>query len=173
MDSEGVFILGLDNAVVTVTKDGEQLEKFIVNLPNIRKLQGFLKGEWDLSVFDSCFPRRNRLGDVDGSIELNGHTLHIEFKESKWSMTRGQMLKGIQQAINSNITTIYVIGKTNLPTMYLMFTPEDLQPDYIECDQESLKAVFKAWADKSEAHSLTESKTALWKLTDKYFGRGE
>lgn len=160
--------MGLDNAVVTVAVNGEQQEKFIINLPNIRKLQGFLKGQWDLSAYDGCFPKRNRLGDVDGSVEINGHTIHVEFKESRYGMTQGQVLKAINQAINSNITTIFIFGKTNIPTGYLLFTPEDLQPDYIESDLESIKTVFKDWVRKTESNNLNLDRTALWKLTDKY-----
>ncbi|MCS0827398.1 hypothetical protein NX029_26140 [Cytobacillus firmus] len=163
--------MSLVNAVVTVEVGGEQKEKFIVNMPNIRNLHGFLKGAWDLSVYDGCFPKRNRLGDVDGSIEQNGHTLHIEFKESKWSMNQGQVLKAIRQAKYSAITTVFVFGKTNVPKEYLMFTPEDLQPDFKECDADTLKDVFKDWVRYTEANNLVENKTAEWDLTDKYFGR--
>lgn len=147
---------------------GEQKEKFIVNLPNIRKLQGFLKGQWDLSVYDDCFPKRNRLGDVDGSIELNGHTIHIEFKESRYGMTQGQVLKAINQAVNSNITTMFVFGKKDIPVGYILFTKDDLQPDYIESDVEGIKTALRGWVRMSEAQNLNLDRTALWKLTDKY-----
>jgi hypothetical protein len=162
--------LSLENAVVTVAVGGKQLEKFVVNMPNIRSLKGFLKGAWNLATYDSCFPKKNRLGDVDGSIEINGHTLNVEFKESKWSMNRGQVLKAIRQAKYSGISTIFVFGKTNAPKAYLFFTPGNLQPDTIECDEESLKVVLAEWADNTEANSLVEDKTAEWELTDKYFG---
>ncbi|MFD9628662.1 hypothetical protein [Peribacillus muralis] len=161
----------LDNAVVTVTVDGEQKEKFSVNLPGIRSLKGFLKGEWNLAAFDSCFPGRNRVGDVDGSIELNGHTLHIEFKDSKWSMNQGQVLKAIRQAKYSGIATIFVFGKTNVPREYLLFTPDNLQPDFVECELEGLQTVLTDWARNTTTHCLIESKTDEWKLVDKYFGR--
>lgn len=160
--------MSLKNAVVTVAVDGEQKEKFIINMPNIRKLQGFLKGQWDLSVYDDCFPKRNRLGDVDGSIELNGHTIHIEFKESRYGMTQGQVLKAINQAVNSNITTMFIFGKKDIPIGYILFTKDNLQPDYFESDVEGIKTVLKDWARMTEANNLNLDRTALWKLTDKY-----
>ena len=165
--------MSLKNSIVSVYVAGKKKEHFVVNLPNIRNLQGFLKGCWDLSVYDDCFPRRNRLADVDGSIELNGFTLHVEYKESKWSMNQGQVIKAIRQAKYSNITTIFVFGKTNQPTSYLLFTPKDLQPDYIECDQESLNAVFKRWSNFTEKNNLVKSNTAEWQLANKYFTKGD
>lgn len=165
--------MSLQNAIVTVTSGGVQKEKFVLNLPNVRNLQGYLKGDWDLSAFDTCFPRRNRLGDVDGSVELNGHTLHVEFKESKWSMNQGQVLKAIRQAKYSNIVTIFVFGKTNQPKEYLKFTPENLQPDFMPCDKDILHDVFTQWVRYTENHKLVIDKTEEWGLTDKYFGRAK
>lgn len=154
---------------MTVTEEGKVLEKFFMNLPAVRKLQGFLKGMWDLSIFNSAFPKRNRLGDVDGSVEVNGHTLHVEFKESKYSMNQGQVLKAIRQAKYSAITTMFVFGKTNAPTEYLMFTPEDLQPNYKKCDTAGLIEVMKAWSQYTEENNLVENRTAEWELVGKYF----
>jgi hypothetical protein len=167
---EGGFLVSLENVVVSVVKGGEVKEKFMVNLPNIRNLQGFLKGEWDLSLFDSAFPKRNRLGDVDGSVEINGYTLHVEFKASKYSMNRGQVLKAVRQAKYSNITSLFVFGKTNAPEEYLLFTPDNLQPDYVPCDVDSLVQVMKQWSDWTNENNLVEQRTTEWELVQKYFG---
>lgn len=161
--------MGLENAVVTVAVGGKQVEKFSINLPNIRNLKGFLKGAWNLSVYDSCFPKKNRLGDVDGSVEIYGHTLHVEFKESRYSLTKGQVLKAIRQAFYSNISTIFVFGKTDQPVGYIFFTPQDLQPDYVEADQEAIKEVLSGWAKFAKENDLVNDKTLEWDLTNKYF----
>ena len=94
--------------------------------------------------------------------------MHIEFKESKNSLTQGQVLKAINQAKFSNITTFFVFGKKDCPVEYLEFRPEELQPEYIECSEESLAAAFKAWSDYAEANPLNLERTALWGLTSKY-----
>lgn len=159
--------------VITVVEDGKQTEKFIATLPNIRSIQGFMKGQWDLSVYDSCFPRKNRLGDVDGSVEQNGHTLHVEFKESKYSMTQGQMLKAYRQAKYSGIFTLFVIGKTDQPKEYIFVKPNDLTPDSVPCDTESLKLVMADWSKWTEANNLIENRTAEWAIIGKYFRSGE
>lgn len=145
-----------------------------MNLPNIRSLKGFLKGQWDLSVYDSCFPRKNRLGDVDGSIELNGYTLHVEFKESNYSMTRGQVLKAYRQAKHSGIFTLFVVGKTNKPTEYIFIKPDDLLPDAVHCDTESLKLVMKEWSEWTDANSLVKDRSEEWnQIQKKYFTSGD
>jgi hypothetical protein len=162
------FILSLKDAVITVHTGGKQKEKFMISLPNIRNLQGFLKGEWDLSKYDSCFPGRNRLGDVDGSIEINGFTMHIEFKASKYAINKGQILKAIRQAKYSNISTLFIFGETNNPEEYLFFTPDNLQPDYQECTEDSIKEVISGWSATTAKNNLVESRTEEWKLTDKY-----
>lgn len=161
--------MALDNAVVTVTKDGKQLEKFIVNLPNVRKLQSFLKGFWDFAEYHGAFPGRSRLADVDGSIELNGHTLHIEFKESSYAMTQGQILKAIRQAKHSNITTIFVFGKTDQPVKQLIFSPD--QPDgggYEESSKEILFTTLNRWAKWTKEHNLVDDRSAEWEVARRY-----
>lgn len=161
--------MNLENAVITVTVGDKTTEKFVANLPNIRNLKGFLQGAWDLSVFSDCFPKKNRLGDVDGSVEIFGHTLHVEFKASRYSLTKGQMLKAIRQATYSNISTLFVFGKTNKPEGYIFITPQDLQPDYIAADQEGIKQVMSSWAKYAEENDLVQNKTHEWDLVQKYF----
>ena len=161
--------MNLENAVVTVTVDGKVQEKFMVNLPNIRSLKGFLQGAWDLSVYNDCFPKKNRLGDVDGSVEIFGHTLHVEFKESRYSLNQGQVLKAIRQAENSNISTIFIFGKTNKPVGYTFITPQNLQADYVEADQDSIKQVMKDWAKYAEENNLVKNRSAEWDLVRHYF----
>jgi hypothetical protein len=164
-----VFILSLENTVVTVTKDGEVKEKFKMNLKNIRSLRGFLSGEWNLSVYDDCFPKFNRLADMDGSTEINGYTLHIEFKVSKRSLNKGQMLKAIRQAKYSNITTFFVFGKTDAPVEYLKISPQNYaEADFVECDEASLKAAFKEWSDWTKENNLVENRTEEWDIVKRY-----
>lgn len=161
--------MSLENTVVTVTKGGEEKERFIVNLPNVKSLKGFLKGFWNFSVYESAFPGRSKIADVDGSIELNGHTLHLEFKESKYTMNRGQVLKAIRQAKYSNITTIFVIGKTDQPTEYLLFGPDQIEGSgYKECSQEILFKLLQDWAAWTKENNLVENRTAEWNLTKSY-----
>jgi hypothetical protein len=166
---EGDFLLSLKNAVITVQVGGKVKEKFMINLPNVRNLQGFLKGEWDLSAYDECFPKNNRLGDVDASIELNGHTLLIEFKESKHSINSGQILKAIRQAKYSNITTLFVFGKTNEPEEYLKFSPDCIEgTGFLPCSKDILHDVLVRWVKYTEENNLVENRTEEWEIVRKY-----
>jgi hypothetical protein len=160
-----VFYVSLENAVITVHVGGKQKEKFMINLPNIRNLKGFLKGEWDLQLFDKCFPKKNRLADLDGSIELNGHTLHVEFKASRYANTEGQKLKAYRQAVNSNVTTIFVFGDTNNPVGYLKVSPQNpAEPEYKECGLDGIIEVFSEWSKYTAENNLVKDKTAEWNL---------
>lgn len=155
------------DVVITVSKEGKKLEQFKADYPNIRTLKGFLNGQWNLATFDNCFKGRNRLGDVDASIEIGGRTLLIEFKSAKNGMNRGQLLKAIRQAKYSGITTMFVFGKRDNPEGMLSITPAEnekgfISSGYLDVDLDSLLGHIKAWSDWSEENTLVESKTAEW-----------
>ncbi|CDQ21691.1 hypothetical protein [Halobacillus karajensis] len=163
--------MSLKNKLITVTdRDSKKdVEKFICDVPNIRSLRGFLQGTWDFKPYQNCFPRMNKLSDVDGSIELAGHTLHIEFKESKFGMTRGQILKAVRQAKYSNITTIFVIGKTNQPEEILEFSPDNPEGSgYQPCNEEQLIIYLKKWADYAKENDLVDDNRAEWDIVASY-----
>ncbi|PEM08487.1 hypothetical protein [Bacillus wiedmannii] len=139
--------MSLKDVVVTVQHKKRVTEKFMISLPRIRNLQGFLKGQWDLGSYDSCFPGRNGLGDIDAALELHGHTLMVEFKDNIESMNEGQLLRSVRQAKYSNITTIYVFGRTNAPNGYLMFKPDNYEnPEHMPCSKDGLEDVLRRWA---------------------------
>lgn len=159
--------MSLENVVITVSRKGKNTEKFVANYPNIRSLRGFLAGEWDLKLFDSCFKGMNRLGDVDASIELNGHTLLIEFKGAKNGMNKGQVLKAIRQAKYSGITTVFVFGPRNTPEGYLKIVPMDDErgfsnSGYVPSDLDGVHDQFSRWAIWTEKNVLVENKSQEW-----------
>ena len=170
--------MGLEKKIVVVVDQHTKktTERFYANYPNIRTLQGFLKGEWDLSLFDSCFKGRNRLGDVDASIELNGHTLLIEFKGHKGGMNKGQVLKAIRQAKYSNITTMFIFGTRNSPEAYLTIAPDSesekgfSNSGYIEAELDEVRDEIKDWTRHTEANQLVKSKTEEWEEVNKIMG---
>lgn len=162
--------MSLKNVVITVEQEGKQIEKFKVDLPNLLSLRGFLQGFWDFEVYNSVFPGKNKLSDVDGSIELNGHTLHIEFKASTWALDKdkGQKLKAVRQAKHSNVTTIFVIGKTNKPEHYKIFSPQIPEgTQLIPCTVEILRDVMDRWVKYSKENNLVESRKDDWNLVQK------
>ncbi|WP_042360676.1 hypothetical protein [Geomicrobium sp. JCM 19055] len=153
--------------VTVVERNGEEYTENI-HLPNIRNIIGFLKGTWDLTPYHSCFPDRNQLGDIDGSIELHGHTLHIEFKEDKNVLNSGQLVKAIRQAKYSNITTLFVFGKTNMPTEYIQFSPSRPKgTGFKPITLASLRLLLKRWADHAEKESLVQNDQSEWNIARK------
>jgi hypothetical protein len=168
--------MSLMDVVISVVKDGKKLEHFKGNLPNIRSLQGYLKGIWDFTILNDSFAGRNKLSDVDGSIELNGHTLMIEFKGARNGMNKGQVLKAIRQAKYSNITTMFIFGATNKPEAHLTIRPNKeveagyTSTGYVEADLEGVRKLCKDWSDWTKENSLVKNKTAEWEEVSKVMG---
>lgn len=160
--------MSLENATITVTQEAKITENFMANYPNIRRIKGYLEGIWDFSLFNHCFPKNNKLSDVDSSIELEGHTLHIEFKGAKNGMNKGQLLKAIRQAKHSNITTMFIFGKRNKPEAYFMILP-DAESErgykntaYTPTNLEGVCDIFIRWCAYAQQNSLAENKTQEW-----------
>lgn len=168
--------MSLKDVVISVVKDGVKKEHFKGDLPNIRTLQGYLKGIWDFNIFNDSFAGRNQLSDVDGSIELNGHTLLIEFKGARNGMNKGQVMKAIRQAKNSNITTMFIFGATNKPEAYCTIFPnKEAEEGYtstglIEADLEEVNRLMKEWSDWTKRNSLVKNKSAEWNEVNKIMG---
>ncbi|MAG24660.1 hypothetical protein CMI47_03685 [Candidatus Pacearchaeota archaeon] len=68
-----------------------------------------------IEVFAECFPRRINFGDVDGSIEINGYELKLE-----WKNTGHADIKGGQRA-----TVTRYLNKQRLPKPEIMLAIQD------------------------------------------------
>lgn len=133
---------------ITDTKTNKLLEQDDVYLPNLSSIIGFLRGSWNLNTYNDCFGGKNRIGDVDGSIEVDGKHLMIEFKKSPEAMNIGQTLKALRLAKYSNTPTLFVFGATDKPTHRLYITKEHTEgvmPKLVQTDEDELKAFFQRW----------------------------
>ena len=154
---------------IKVYEDDGRIEETELFLPNIKSVVGFLNGAWDLKMYEGCFDGTNRLGDIDGSVEVYGHTLHVEFKRDRTALTAGQIVKAIRQAKHSNITTVFVFGDTNRPTEYLRFSPSKLEgTGFVKCDTISLSKVFKSWCTWAKKNDLTKKDDGDWRIAKRY-----
>lgn len=154
---------------IKVWEDNGNVEEAELFLPNIRSVIGFLNGEWNLAMYDNCFDDRNRLGDIDASIELHGHTLLIEFKKDRTALTSGQIVKAIRMAKHSNATTYFVFGETNRPTEFLRFSPKKLEgTGFVKCDTASLSKEFKKWNNYAKKYSLLKDTDKDWDIAKRY-----
>ncbi|MDR7207581.1 hypothetical protein [Priestia megaterium] len=154
---------------IKVWEDNGDVKETEVYLPNIRDIVGFLNGTWDLKMYDDCFDGKNKMGDVDASIELFGHTLLLEFKRDRTALTAGQIVKAIRQARHSNITTIFVFGDTNRPHEYLRFSPNCLDgTGFIKTDIIGLSKVLRSWHNYAKKNALTKKSDPDWKTAKRY-----
>lgn len=145
-----------ERTVVVYDKvSGKELEQVDINLPAMRSISGFLKGEWNLDAFYDCFSGTNRLGDIDGSIEIDGHHLAVEFKEHEGSMNSGQLVKAIRMAKYCNTTTFFVFGKTNNPTKKIVISPKVLQGELTDTNQDELLSMFSKWYSKAKLNPMS------------------
>jgi hypothetical protein len=161
--------MGLGLRRIKIWEDNGKVEEAEVYLPNIRSIVGFLAGEWDLSAFDDSFEGKSRLGDIDGSIEMFGHSLMIEFKRDRMAITAGQIVKAIRQAKHSNVTSVFVFGETNEPVEYLLFSPNNLEgTGFKKCDLATINKVFKNWNDWAKKNDLTDYSDPDWTIAKRY-----
>lgn len=154
---------------IKVWEDNGKIEEGELFLPNIKSVIGFLNGEWDLSMYDDCFDGKNRLGDIDASVEIGGHTLLIEFKRDRTAITAGQIIKAIRQAKHSHVTTVFVFGETNRPIEYLLFSPKHVEgTGFIKCDTRTLSKLFKNWNSWAKKNDLTDKNDTDWQVAKRY-----
>lgn len=137
---------GLRNIIVRDTKSKKILENVNLFLPNIQSVTGFLKGAWDLEPYAGSFPGRNRLGDVDGSVEIAGHHLMVEFKETSRAMNVGQLVKAIRLAKYCNTTTVFVFGRTDNPVEKIVIDRDNLEGKLERTSVIDLNAEFRRWS---------------------------
>lgn len=148
---------------IKIWEDNGKIEEGELFLPNIKSIMGFLNGTWDLKMYEGCFEGKNRLGDIDASIELYGHSLLVEFKRDRGALTGGQLVKAIRQAKHSGITTIFVFGETNRPVEYLSISPNRLESTgFVKCNIRELSKVFSAWARWAKKNSLIKKTDSDW-----------
>jgi hypothetical protein len=133
---------------------GRTLEHVDINLPAMRSIGGFLNGEWNLDAYSDCFGGKNRLGDIDASIEIDGHHLVVEFKEHKNSMNAGQLVKAVRMAKYCNTTTFFVFGHTNKPIEKLIISPKNQKGEFSRTSEEELKQLFSRWFSKAKLNPV-------------------
>ena len=167
--------MALENAMVFVFQKGKKTEHFIANLPQIRTLKGLVSSVVNFEIYNHLFKKNNKLSDVDGSMEQNGHTLHFEFKGARNGMNRGQVLKAIRQAKFSNITTLFIFGKPETPEGYAIIKPCRNKDgfdwvEYTETDYNGLCNVISQWVEYTEKNNLVKNRTAEWNATTNFLG---
>ncbi|MDT0150013.1 hypothetical protein Q9R38_26080 [Priestia aryabhattai] len=142
--------------VVYDNSNGKMLERMDLELPAMRSITGFLKGEWNLDAYSNSFGGKNRLGDFDASIEIDGHHLVVEFKEHKKTMNAGQLVKAVRMAKHCNTTTFFVFGRTNKPVEKMIISPKVLQGEFTPTSEKELNFLFSKWYSKAKLNPVAK-----------------
>ena len=155
--------------VVYEKATGRTLEHIDIDLPAMRSISGFLKGEWNLDAYSQSFGGANRLGDIDASIEIDGHHLVVEFKEHESSMNSGQLVKAVRMAKYCNTTTFFVFGQTNDPRKKIIISPKNQDGELTRTDEKELKSLFSKWYSKAKLNPVATRGELQddWKIANK------
>lgn len=114
-----------------------------------------------LRAFDDCFPGSIRFGDVDGSVERNGHILWLEWKIIwRESETRAQVRQIEAFTRNSpKHRAVCVVGdplRMQVEQVRVMRSGEWLD-DWRPCTLEQLKSLFMRWFEYAERDGQREA----------------
>jgi len=114
-----------------------------------------------LHRYDHCFPGRIRLGDIDGSVEINGCILWVEWKhgavlERFEDMHRAQWLQAVAFTRNSTRQAfVFVVGPISEPDKWTWrrVLRGAWAGDWEQSGESGLMEMFCkwcAWAEKQE-----------------------
>lgn len=111
-----------------------------------------------LHRYDDCFPRKIRMGDIDGSVELNGCLLWVEWKQGaileRFEDThKAQWLQAVAFTRNSPLQTfVFVVGPQATPEKWVWrrVYKGDWREDWQDTGEAGLTAMFRRWADWAE-----------------------
>ena len=111
-----------------------------------------------LSDFDDCFPRSIRLGDIDASVELNGHILWVEWKlgavlEAFEDMHRAQFLQAKAFTANSpRQMFVFVVGPIDDGARWVWRVLRNgaWDKDWRFTGEAGLRDFFKWWAQRAD-----------------------
>jgi len=115
-----------------------------------------------LHRYDDCFPGKIALGDIDGSVELNGHILWVEWKHK--AILEGEEFENVHKAQwiqakaftrnSGKQTFVFVVGPLALPDTWAWrrVSRGGWAHDWNRTGEAGLMDMFRrwsAWAQKS------------------------
>lgn len=105
-----------------------------------------------IEVFADCFPRRIAMSDIDGTIELNGFFLFVEWKSADpRPLPVGQRLYFERLTkLSHRITVIHVAGNAEtMDVSRIQVIRKGIVGDWEETNLEGLRERMKAWSKKA------------------------
>ena len=111
-----------------------------------------------LERYSECFPRKISMGDIDGSVELNGCILWVEWKhgavlEKFEEMNRAQWLQAVAFTRNSHRQSfVFVVGPMSEPEKWVWRRVRGGKwvGEWERSGETGLMEMFAKWADWAE-----------------------
>lgn len=163
--------------ILVMDENGEQLEQFYFNMNNIRSVKHWIDGFWSLNPLSEALPKRNAFSDIDAHVEIDGHSLVLEFKRSLFKMNKGQTMKAVRQARFQRTTTFFIEGEQDEPKYMVIVASTDYDGEFhiselIPIDIDILRDYISRWEKWALENSLVKgNKTEEWAAVNEIIDR--
>jgi hypothetical protein len=106
-----------------------------------------VKKRLKFEAFVGCFPGKINFGDVDGIVEIAGHGLVLEWKETPRKLQRGQELMW-QNLTRGKVLTVMVVAgdAADMSVTHLSTFWNGKQSGWVEATIEDLRSDINKWA---------------------------
>lgn len=168
-----------DRTVIVQDELGKQLEKFSFDIRGMRSLKGMLQGLWSLNPFSQGLSGRNGFSDVDAHTEIDGHSLCLEFKQSLYTLNKGQVMKAVRQAKFQRTCTWFIEGETDKPTKIIQVnvggTDGGVRVSEVEVTSiEDMRNRISRWESYARDNSLVKgNKTTEWNQVNEIISKAK
>lgn len=163
--------------VLVMDENGEQLEQFYFTMNNIRSVKGWIDGFWSLNPLSEALPKKNAFSDIDAHVEIDGHSLVLEFKRSLFKMNKGQTMKAVRQARFQRTSTWFIEGDTDKPQYMIQVNSTGVDGEFeiselMKVDMEEIRRLISEWEWWARKNSLVKgNKTAEWESVNEIIDR--
>lgn len=116
----------------------------------------------NIEYFKGALPRKIAMTDLDGTVEVNGHFLFLEWKSYVGEIPTGQRIYFQRlTSLSEKITAVVVAG--NSETMQvdaIRVIHNGRLADWKDCDLEGLFERIERWSSKADVRVVTEKEAA-------------
>lgn len=120
------------------------------------------KGCWNkkyrpnIEYFYHALPRKITMSDIDGTVEVNGHFLFLEWKSFKGALPIGQRIYFQRLTeLSNNVTVVIIHGDCEtMHVEHIMRCRHGKFSDWEECDLETLFEKVKRWGERVDIRAV-------------------
>jgi hypothetical protein len=109
-----------------------------------------------IEMFAEDLPRNIAMGDIDATVEVNGHFLFLEFKTTPRYIKTGQRIYFQKLTrLSDKITVIVIYADPETMECYEFCSIEEGRIScWQQCTLKEIKACIKEWGERAEALRL-------------------